>query len=119
MTVSIEEFSKATKKLEEALSQKKNDFIRDAVIQRFEFCLELAWKTSKKIMGNSTTAPKQVIREMAQNGLIDDVVFWLRAIDEGNLSSYTYNEDLAEKVYSFVQLFLPYAKDLVKKLELK
>lgn len=117
MGVSTEEFKRSTKRLEDALGQEKNEFMRDSVIQRFEFCVELAWKTSKKVMGTTTTAPKQVIREMAQNNLIDDVDLWLRAIDERNKSSHTYNEDLAEKVYEFVVKFLPYAKKLSNVLE--
>ncbi|MFM8312950.1 MAG: nucleotidyltransferase substrate binding protein, partial [Deltaproteobacteria bacterium] len=41
-------FKNAVSKLEQALAQTKNEFIRDSVIQRFEFSVELAWKTSKK-----------------------------------------------------------------------
>ena len=117
LAVSIVEYKKAVSKLKEALAQEKNEFIRDSVIQRFEFCVELAWKTSKKMMGTSTTAPKQVIREMAQNKLIDNVEIWLRAIDERNLSSHTYNEDLAEKVYDFIKNFYSNFEDLSKKLD--
>lgn len=117
MAVSIEEFKKATIRLEDALSQNKDEFIRDSVIQRFEFCVELAWKVSKKIMGTSTSAPKQVVREMAQNGLVKDVEFWLQAIDERNLSSHTYNEILAEQVYAFAKRFCPEALELVKRIE--
>jgi nucleotidyltransferase substrate binding protein (TIGR01987 family) len=117
MAVSIDEFKKAVLRLEDALNQEKNEFIRDSVIQRFEFCVELAWKTSRKLMGTSTSAPKQVVREMAQNGLVDDVDIWLQAIDERNNSSHTYNESLAEQVYQFVEKFLPFLKSLVINLE--
>lgn len=117
MAVSKAEFEKAVQALEVALNAEKNDLNRDASIQRFEFCVELAWKTSKKFMGTNTTAPKQVIREMAQNNLISDIDFWLNAIDQRNLSSHTYNEKLAEEVYSFATNFLPKAKDLLNKLE--
>lgn len=77
----ILEFSKAVRQLNLAIEQPKNEFIRDSVIQRFEFSVELAWKTSKKIMGTSNSAPKDVIREMAQSGYIDDVELWLKSID--------------------------------------
>lgn len=107
MAVSISQFSKAVKSLKEALARPKDEFIRDSVIQRFEFCIELAWKTSKKTMGSSSTAPKEVIREMAQNLYIADISLWLKAIDERNLSSHTYNEELAERVYLFVKNFYP------------
>jgi nucleotidyltransferase substrate binding protein (TIGR01987 family) len=119
MAVSLEEFQKALVSLEIALNQEKNDITRDASIQRFEFCVELAWKTSKKVMGTNTTAPKQVIREMAQNSLISDIETWLMSIDQRNLSSHTYNEALAEKVYQFATKFLPLAKKLLNKLQSK
>ncbi|MCK0536377.1 nucleotidyltransferase substrate binding protein [Alcanivorax quisquiliarum] len=51
-------FKKVVSRLEEAIRQEKNDFIRDSVIQRFEFSIELAWKTAKKSMGVTTAAPK-------------------------------------------------------------
>jgi hypothetical protein len=40
--------------------------LRDSCIQRFEFCIELSWKTSIKILGLQTRAPKPAIREMAK-----------------------------------------------------
>ena len=115
MAVNIAEYQKAVKSLEKALNEPKNDITRDASIQRFEFCVELAWKTARKITGTATTAPKQVIREMAQSGLIDDASLWLEAIDQRNLSSHTYNEELAEKVYAFIKTFFPYAQKLSEK----
>jgi nucleotidyltransferase substrate binding protein (TIGR01987 family) len=116
MAVSKEEFSKALDSLEASINEAKTDITRDATIQRFEFCVELAWKTSKKVMGTSTSAPKQVIREMAQANLITDVDFWLKSIDQRNLSSHTYNEDLAEEVYNFAKEFLPKAQALLERI---
>jgi nucleotidyltransferase substrate binding protein (TIGR01987 family) len=119
MNVKTQELTKAVHRLREALSQPKNEFIRDSVIQRFEFSIELSWKTAKKVMGSSTTAPKDLIREMAQNGYIRDVEIWLRAVDMRNLSSHTYKEDLAEKVYAFANDFSPHLLSLIQKLDQK
>ena len=75
-SVSIKEFDKALIALAEALEfAKKSDtqtfkIARDACIQRFEFCIELAWKVSAKTLGSTSTTDKPVIREMAQNDLI-------------------------------------------------
>ena len=113
------EFEKAVLKLKEALAQPKDEFIRDSVIQRFEFSIELAWKTAKKIMGTSSAAPKDVIREMAQSGYIENVEVWLQAIDMRNLTSHTYKEDLAEKVYHFVSQFIGELQTLVQVLKNK
>ena len=118
-TVSIEEYEKALKAFEEALALPKNDIVRDATIQRFEFCVELAWKTSRKVMGTTTTAPKQVIREMAQSGLISEVDPWFSALEARNLSSHTYDQELAEKVYDSASKFLSIAKSLLTQLKNK
>jgi len=119
MAVSISEFSKVLGALAEALAAPKTDLNRDASIQRFEFTVELAWKTCKKIMGSSSTAPKEVIREMAQNEYISDVKIWLEAIDKRNLSSHTYKEEIANEVFSFAQKFLASAEALKEVLKNK
>ena len=119
MAVSIEEYTKAISSLEEALSLPKTDIVRDATIQRFEFCVELAWKTSKKIMGTQTSAPKQVLREMAQNGFIENVDLWFDFLENRNLSSHAYDQVLAEKVFTSAQKFLPEGKKLEAKLKSK
>ncbi len=117
METSLDEYIKALQSLEKALKEPKSDIVRDATIQRFEFCVELAWKSAKRIMGTQTSAPKQVIREMAQSGFISDVEFWLKAIDQRNLSSHTYREQLAEEIYAFAQSFLPNAQELLRRLK--
>lgn len=119
MKTLLAEFKNAVGRLEDATQQSKDEYIRDSVIQRFKLSVELAWKTAKKIMGTSTTAPKDVIREMAQSGYIINVDQWLMAIDMRNLSSHTYKEDLAEKVYTFAKTFIGELKQLVQKLESK
>ena len=119
MTTSLAEFKKAVRRLEEALAKPKDEFLRDSVIQRFELSIELAWKTAKKVMGTNRSAPKLVVREMAENGLIENVELWLQSVDMRNLSTHTYREDLAEKVYGFAKAFLPELKDLLPKLEAK
>ncbi len=114
--MTLDEFTKAVGRLDEAVRQPKNDFLRNSVIQRFEFSVELAWKTAKRRMGVSTAAPKDVVREMAQSGYIDDVAIWLKAIDMRNLSSHTYKEDLAEQVYAFACAFVPCLQALAQQL---
>lgn len=116
MSPNFSEYTNAVSRLKEAISQPKNEFIRDSVIQRFEFCVELAWKSAKKSMGTQTSSPKDVIREMAQSSYIDNIELWLRAIDMRNLSSHTYKEDLAEQVYGFVCSFYPEFESLAERL---
>jgi nucleotidyltransferase substrate binding protein (TIGR01987 family) len=117
MSVSFLEFEKALISLEKAIAEQMSDIVRDATIQRFEFCIELAWKVSKKSMGTSTASPKQVIREMAQSGYIDNIDIWLQALDQRNLSVHTYSEILAKEVHAFILSFFPELKKLLVKLK--
>lgn len=117
--MTLDEFRKAANRLDDAARQEKNEFIRDSVIQRFGFCIELAWKTAKRVMGVATAAPKDVVREMAQSGYIDEVSLWLQSIDMRNLSSHTYKEELAEEVYAFACAFIPQLRALLDRLESK
>ncbi len=68
-------------------------------------------------MGSATSAPKQVIREMAQAGLIDNVGFWFDDLEGRNESSYTSNEPVAEKIYALAKNVLPVARALEQKLK--
>ena len=117
MKSSTEELEKALRSLRQALALPKNDITRDASIQRFEFTIELAWKTAKKIMGTSSTAAKMVVREMGQQDLISDVEKWLQFIDDRNLSSHTYREVVADQVYDAAVRFAPECEDLLEKLK--
>lgn len=124
-TVSVQEFEKALSALREGLNftngvdAQTYKIGRDACIQRFEVCVELAWKTSAKILGSSSTTAKPVIREMAQNHLIQDVQMWFDFIEARNKSSHTYDEVIAKEVFEMVQKFMPEGENLLKNLNKK
>lgn len=62
-------------------------------------------------------APKNVIREGARLGFISDPESWIYFIDQKNLSSYTYREDLAEQVYHTAVRCPGFVKVLLQKLK--
>lgn len=124
MAVSVNEFEKALASLYEAISFTENTdgpikfkIARDACIQRFEFCVELAWKNSVKVLGSNATSPKPAIREMAQNNLIDDIQIWFSFIEARNKSYHTYNDNIAEDVFKTLKEFLPHGQTLLGKLK--
>ena len=117
LNIDLNQFLKAINSFELALNAEKTDLNRDATIQRFEFCVELAWKTSKKVLGLSSIVPKQIVRDLAQEGIISSAEEWLDFIELRNLSSHTYKEEVAEKVYKSCRAFLKVARDLHQKLE--
>lgn len=112
MSISTQELSKAKISLDvslrllrdAAVSDPKNfelhKALRDSCIQRFEFCVELSWKISLKLLGLPPSAPNPAIREMAQNGLIDDPKLWFDFLEARNKSSHTYDEDIAQEVFA-------------------
>ena len=102
----IDDFTKASRRLSEACEQPVNSFIRDSVIQRFEFCWELSWKLLKlrlDVLGVVVLNPRDVFKEALVAGLIHDGNAWSEAQRMRNLSSHTYDEKLAELVYGFVK----------------
>lgn len=124
-TISKQEYSKALEALEKAIhltEENRNEpelfkLNRDGSIQRFEFCIELAWKVSVKEMGTKATSPKVALREMLQNNLISDFDLWFDFIVARNKSSHTYDDDIATEVYSMATRFLEHGKRLNKALE--
>lgn len=110
---------KAIARLEEACAQPFSSFIRDAVIQRFEFCWELAWKALKlrlQELGIEAMNPRDVFREALASGLIHDGNGWSEAQKKRNLTSHTYDEKLADEVYAYItqdglRLFQQLAKE--------
>ncbi len=92
------QYEKALGQLIKAVAQPRDEFVRDSIIQRFEFTFELAWKTSKKVLGTQSVGPRVIIREMAQQGFINDVSLWFKLLEARNLSVHAYNEELADRV---------------------
>ena len=78
----------------------------DATIQRFEFCFELAWKLMKAVLeyeGIEVNSPRSSIREGWKQGLISDAEEWLDMMEKRNLSSHTYDENVARDIYHEVR----------------
>jgi nucleotidyltransferase substrate binding protein (TIGR01987 family) len=101
----IADFLKGVHQLERAVAQPFDEFLRDAAIQRFEFCYELAWKMLKIRLeqeGITARTPRQALQEALQAGLIDDGNLWSEIQRYRNLTSHTYDERLAEEVYAFI-----------------
>lgn len=101
----IEEFLRAVSQLEKAVARPEDEFIRDSVIQRFEFTYELAWKMLKlqlEAEGIDARAPRQALQEALQAAFIEDGNAWSELQKYRNLTSHTYDESLAQNVYNYI-----------------
>jgi|CXWL01.1.fsa_nt_gi nucleotidyltransferase substrate binding protein (TIGR01987 family) len=103
INLQLDQLKKAVSRLDEALALPKTDITRDSAIQRFEFCLDLSWKTLqtylKEQKGIIVNSPKDTFREAYQNGLIDYSDDWIKLVDLRNETTHTYDEQTAENVY--------------------
>ncbi|MFH1826748.1 MAG: HI0074 family nucleotidyltransferase substrate-binding subunit [bacterium] len=115
-----EQFKKASARFFDVMKKKKDEFIRDSAIQRFEFTFELAWKCVKsyleEIKGIKTFAPRDAISEAYRIHFIDDEKVWVLMLQTRNMTSHLYNEAMSEEVYSRLAQFVPVIKKLVKAL---
>ncbi len=75
---------------------------QQGLIQGFEFTHELAWNVLKDYLEETgisgIVGSKGATREAFKNGLIVDGESWMEMIKARNLSSHTYNQDIAEEV---------------------
>lgn len=116
-----EDFQNSINRLEDVLNQKKNEFIRDSAIQRFEIAFEMAWKTVKSFLEeNHNTvclSPKTCLKDAYARRVIDHDEFWFKMADLRNETAHTYKETVAEKVYSQLPEVLKYLKILLSKIK--
>lgn len=117
----------ACKRLEEVLKRYKqntlDDAIRDSVIQRFEFTYSIALKTIRKYFIERAFVVEDV-NQMSFNDMIrtanqlkmlnSDLEIWTKFREMRNLTSHTYNEELAQKVVDVVPAFFKEVEYLIK-----
>lgn len=98
----------------EAYAAAPGSVMRDGVIQRFEFCTELAWKTLREYLAGQGYAeinsPKAVMRQAYADGILHDEAAWLGLLNDRNLTSHLYDDAAAQEVFerirdSYVALF--------------
>ncbi len=119
MTLRGDSLRRAIVRLREALSAAETDVSRDAAIQRFEFCFELAWKVIQERArgeGLDCQSPKGCFKLAFKCGWIVDETGWLAMIEDRNRTTHTYDEQLAKDVFSRLPGYLPVFDALLAKL---
>jgi nucleotidyltransferase substrate binding protein (TIGR01987 family) len=119
----IQNFSKTIHQLELFLGLPiQNDRDRAGIIQAFEFTFEQSWKSVQKIAGHqgvNVASPKQAFSFALSAGWIvsENEKKWLKMIEDRNLTSHTYKEELAKEILSRIQSdYIFMFKDLISKL---
>ena len=103
-------FTDAVARLREALDDYGKmplDSIRDGVIQRFEFCTELAWKTMREYLIDQgyteLNSPKAVVKQAFAFGMIQDQAAWIELLNDRNLTSHVYDESTAKLIFNRIE----------------
>jgi nucleotidyltransferase substrate binding protein (TIGR01987 family) len=117
-------FSK--ERLDDDISETEKNVIKAGVIQNFEFTYELCWKFMKRWLELNLTpglldgkSRKELFRHALENKLIRSFEDWVTYHELRNSTSHTYNEDIAEEIYTVAEAFLNDAKILYQAIEAK
>lgn len=106
--IDISPLLKAKAMLDNAIEVASSELEKTGAIQCFEYCYELSWKTMKRILkhrGVELASPREVFREAALNGLIDNPEKWFEFIAKRNATSHTYNSKLSKEMFEFLPEF--------------
>lgn len=98
---------------------------RDAVIQRFEYTYELAYKMLKRFIELTSPSPatvdqlgfRDLLRLGGEAGLIKNVEDWFIFRDKRNITSHAYDEKKAKEVYEVIPSFLTASGELLVELK--
>ena len=100
----FENYGKALRLLREALSnvESLSELEKEGTVQRFEFTVELAWKTLKDYLEYSgivlaPNTPKNVVKKAFAAKIISDGQLWIDMLDCRNSLSHTYDEAVFDK----------------------
>ena len=113
--LAIQQFEKG---LLEAMAHPENALMRDGVIQRFEYTMDLSWKMIQRYLRgiqleeSAIRSKNDLFREAARLDLIEDAARWIRHYAARNETSHDYNTEKADRVYAQASLFLPDVKKL-------
>jgi nucleotidyltransferase substrate binding protein (TIGR01987 family) len=119
-------FERALRLLREAMAngpEALNQLEKEGVIQRFEYCFELAWKTVKDYMEASgvvfdVVMPRQVIKDAFAAKVLEDGATWIAMLDHRNLLAHTYNPVVFEQAVDAIhQRYLPQLQELHRFLQ--
>lgn len=103
-------FNKAFAQLKEAVElsrqRKLSKLEEQGVIQAFEYTHETAWNVLKDFLEargvRSLYGSKDATRQAFKTGLIENGEVWMKMIESRNLTSHTYNEEIAAAIVSAI-----------------
>lgn len=98
-----ENFCASLKKMKDIFEYEEpyNTVVLTGLVGLYEICFEQSWKMMKEILEihgyeeGATGSPKIILRTAYKAGMIKDEENWLRALQERNNVTHSYNEKIA------------------------
>lgn len=127
----ITNLNKALETLAKALSKVNNTaedhedyiFFRDSLIQRFEYCTDLFWKALREFIINkhgveSPASPKATVKTAFDIDIINNDQYQqlVASINDRNLTSHAYREDVAILISSHILSYYQLMKHIIDKI---
>ena len=99
----IEDFKKSLDANMDKYDELEQNWIKNAQVQKFEFCVELLWKTVKSYFETESEfflTPKQNIKELFLHNIIDEEHYLnlMTCIDDRNRLSHVYKLDMFDEI---------------------
>ncbi len=89
----------------------EQEAVQDSLVKRFEYTLEVAWKTCKRHLEEegfaeaATGSPKSIIRLAAQRQLLDDPEVWFRYLQVRQDVLYECTTETSKAVLDIAETF--------------
>ncbi len=131
MQLDLSPLRKALASLKRGLTRRRTNLadeeVRDACIQRFEYCFELSWKMLKRQIeleiGNTAEvdgySKRTLFRVAAERGLISSPEPWFVYLVQRNKTSHAYDAQVALEVAAELDAFARDAQSLLATLEVR
>lgn len=120
----LQKFAQALATLEEVVVKDLADpIIRDSAIQRFEYTIEIFWKSLKTLLneqfGLDANSPKTVIRESTGQALITpaEAETLLVMLDLRNQTSHDYTRKIAQELAQHLPAYTQLLRKVLESTE--
>jgi nucleotidyltransferase substrate binding protein (TIGR01987 family) len=99
--------------------------MRDSLIQRFEYCIDLLWKIAKTYLELvekitlSVNSPRGIIREVVKARLLseDEGSACMEMVEARNKTSHTYHEIMAEEIAHEIPEFYELMQKIAQRMQ--
>ena len=122
----FQNYKKALVTMESAIdiadSRELSELEKQGVIQGFEFTFELAWNVMKDYLEEQgitgIIGSKNAVKQAFNNGLIENGEIWMDMIESRNISSHSYDEEIAEKLrQKIIEIFYSHLTAFAEKMK--